>query len=365
MKLEKILIVDPIKGEFTGDIEIQGEKITKVIPKDYKDYNSIVMPGFVDTHTHAQKGIDTMYASKEDFEHWANNNFSHGVTSFFPTTVSASKEQILSVLKNIENVSTSIEGVHLEGPFINKEKKGAQNPDYIRNPTLEELKEIINDKVKLITVAPEIDNFFEVLNYLKENNLSISLGHTSGDYKLFEKAFKFGINRITHFPNALTPLHHREIGGTGSGLYFDFIIEMICDGIHLSPEFVKLVYNLKGPDRIILVTDSMAAAGLEDGKYELGGLQVTVKNQEARLENGTIAGSTLLFNEAVKNFKSFTNCTLQELSKVSSYNALMDLKIFDKGRIEVGYIANLVMLDKELNVKETIFQGDEIFATSR
>ena len=363
MKLEKVLIVDPINGEFTGDIETRDKKISKVIKKDYdsRDVNTIVMPGFVDPHTHAQKAIDTMHATNEEFKSWAKNNFSYGVTTFLPTTVSASKEQILKVLDNIEDADFSIEGVHLEGPYINKEKKGAQNPQYIRDPSLEELKEIINDKVRLITMAPEVNGFIEASNYLKEKNIVISLGHTSANFDIFKKAFESGVTRITHFSNALTPLHHRNIGGTGSGFYFDFNIEMICDGIHLSPEFVMLVYKIKGADKIILITDSMAAAGLQDGEYELGGLTVTVKNNQATLSDGTIAGSTLLFNEGVKNFKRFTNCTLQELAKVSSYNALQDLHIYDRGRIEVGYYANLVILDKDLNVKETIFEGEKVF----
>jgi len=363
LKLEKVLIVDPVKGEYPGDIEIKDKKIYEVIKKDYdyKDLDTIVMPGFVDPHTHAQKGIDTMHATKEEFKSWARNNFSYGVTTFLPTTVSASKEQILKVLENIEEVNSSIEGIHLEGPYINKEKKGAQNPQYIRDPSLKELKEIINDKVKLITMSPEVNGFIETIKYLKEKGIVISLGHTSANFDTFKKAFESGVKRITHFSNALTPLHHRNIGGTGSGFYFDFNIEMICDGIHLSPEFVMLIYKIKGADKIILITDSMAAAGLEDGEYELGGLTVTVKNSKATLNDSTIAGSTLLFNEGVKNFKRFTNCTLQELAKVSSYNALQDLHIYDKGRIEEGYYANLVILDKELNVKETIFEGEKVF----
>ncbi|PNR92764.1 N-acetylglucosamine-6-phosphate deacetylase [Petrotoga sp. 9PWA.NaAc.5.4] len=357
MNLNRVLIVDPIKGEFTGDIEIKDKKISRVIVKDYHKYDYIVMPGFVDTHTHAQKKIDTMSASTEDFKNWAKNNFSYGVTSFFPTTVSASKEEILSVLKNTKNVGLSIEGVHLEGPFLNLEKKGAQNPDFIRNPSLEELEEIIEEQVKLITMAPEAEGFFEVINYLKEKNVKISLGHSIATYNIFKRAFQEGINRITHFPNAITPLHHREIGGTGAGFLLNFKIEIICDGIHLSPEFVNLVYKTKGANNIILVTDSMEAAGLEDGNYNLGGLDVTVKNKEARLKDGTIAGSTLLFNEGVKNFKKFTNCSFQELSKVSSYNALIDLGITNKGRIETGYFANLVVLNKDLDTIQTIFEG--------
>ncbi|HOB16063.1 MAG TPA: N-acetylglucosamine-6-phosphate deacetylase [Defluviitoga sp.] len=361
MKLEKVLIVDPIKGEFTGDVEIEGKKITKVSVKDYYSYDNIVMPGFVDVHTHGQKGINVMDASSEDFKKWAENNFSYGVTSFIPSTVSASKDQILKVLENSKDVGLSIEGIHLEGPFISLEKKGAQNPQYIRKPTIEELEEIITEQVKLITMAPEVENFFDVIDYLKEKNVVISLGHTNADFNLFKKAFQSGINRITHFSNALTPLHHRNIGGTGSALYLDFHLEMICDGIHLSREFVDLTYQIKGSDKIILITDSFEGAALEDGHYKLGGLDVTVKDAKAFLADGTIASSTLVFNEGVKNFKKFTNCSLQELAKVSSYNALRNLNILNKGRIETGYVANLVILDKNLDLVQTIFEGRRVF----
>jgi len=361
MKLERVLIVDPIKGEFTGDIEINNKIISKVTLKAYNDYKYIVMPGFVDVHTHGQKGINVMNASNKDFKIWAENNFAYGVTSFFPSTVSASKEQILNVLMNSKDVGLSIEGIHLEGPFINLEKKGAQNPEYIRNPTIQEIEEIINEQVKLITMAPEIDNFYDVIDYLKEKRVVISLGHSSGGFEHFKRAFQSGVNRITHFSNALTPLHHRNIGGTGSALYLDFYLEMICDGIHLSPEFVDLTYKIKGPDKIILITDSFEGAALEDGYYTLGGLEVTVRDRKAFLADGTIASSTLVFNEGVKNFKSFTNCSLQELAKVSSYNALRNLYIFNKGRIEIGYIANLVVLNNNLDLVQTIFEGKRVY----
>ncbi|MDN5342871.1 MAG: N-acetylglucosamine-6-phosphate deacetylase [Oceanotoga sp.] len=361
MRIEKVLIVDPIKGEFTGDVIIENERIKEVIPVDYEKYEQILMPGFVDYHTHSLKGIDTMHAKKEDFEKWANMNFEYGVTSFFPTTVSASKTQILSVIKNLENVGESIDGLHLEGPFINEEKKGAQNPAYIRNPTIEELEEITPEMVKLISMAPERQNFKEALNYLKTKKVRVSIGHSSAGYEIYKDAFKNGVDRITHFPNALSAFHHREIGGTGSALLFDFKVEIIADGIHSVPEFIELTYKIKGADKIILITDSMEAAGLEDGQYELGGLPVTVKEGVARLKSGSIAGSTLLFDKGVRNFKKFTNCTLQDLAKVSSYNAAVDCGIKDIGRIENGYYANIVLLDKDLNVLKTIFKGKEVY----
>jgi len=361
MIIENVLIVDPIDGEYTGNIEIKNEKIEKIEKINSKNYKYIIMPGFVDVHTHALKKIDTMKASKLEFIQWAEMNFQYGVTSFLPSTVSASTEQIKKVLENMGEKVLSIEGIHLEGPFINLDKKGAQNGDYIRNPSLEELKEITPEKVKIMTMAPERKNFFESLEYLNEKNIKVSIGHSTANYDLLKKSFDKGAKRITHYPNALSPLHHRELGGTGSALYLDFNLELISDGVHCTPEFVDLTYKIKGPEKIILITDSMEAAGLEDGKYDLGGLDVFVEDGVARLKSGNIAGSTLLFDQGVRNFQKYTKASLKNVAKVSSYNALQELGITDKGRIKEKYIANLVILNEKLEVQKTIFQGKVVF----
>ncbi|KAF2956131.1 N-acetylglucosamine-6-phosphate deacetylase [Marinitoga sp. 38H-ov] len=356
MLIENVLIVDPIDGEYVGDVVIEGNLI-KSIKKHDKTYNYILMPGFVDTHTHGYKGIDFMNSTKDDLKRWAEENFSHGVTRFYPTTVSASIEKLKNIIINFEPI-LSAKGIHLEGPFINKKKKGAQNEDYIYNPKLEYLKDLICDKIKIITMAPELEGFFDTINFLKEKNVIISLGHSDGDYNAYKKSLEFGINRITHFPNAIKPLHHREIGGVGAGLLNDFKLELIVDNIHLSPDFVKLVYSIKNIEDIILVTDSIPATRLDDGKYSLGGLEVFVKNKKATLKDSTIAGSTLTFDIAIRNFYNSTNCSLQELAKISSYNALQNLNIFNEGRIKENYIANLVILSKDLEIIQTIYEGN-------
>jgi N-acetylglucosamine-6-phosphate deacetylase len=151
------------------------------------------------------------------------------------------------------------------------------------------------------------------------------------------------------------------LGGTGSALYLNFNVELISDGVHCSPEFVDLTYKIKGPEKIILITDSMEAAGLEDGNYELGGLDVFVENGVARLKSGNIAGSTLLFDQGVRNFQKYTKASLKNVAKVSSYNALKELGITDKGRIKEKYIANLVILNEKLEVQKTIFKGKFVF----
>jgi N-acetylglucosamine-6-phosphate deacetylase len=362
MIFKNVLIVDPVKGSFTGDVYIENNIISRV-DRNEVDHDYILMPGFVDLHTHAQKGIDTMYAKQEDYVQWAKNNFEEGVTTFLPTTVSTSLENIEKIIERIKELPLSIAGLHLEGPFVNPKKKGAQNEKYIFPSEGHDLSRILKEPVKLITAAPEEKGFNTLYKECSKKGIIISLGHSAGDYVEFKNAYDLGVRKITHFPNALTQLHHREIGGTGSALYLDFDIEMIVDGIHSVPEFVDLTYRFKGADKIYLITDSMAAAGMSEGQYELGGLEVTVKNNKATLKDGSIAGSTLLFKNAVKNFATFTNCSLQELAKVSSYNSLKSLGMIDEvGLIEEGFIANLVLLDGNYNLKQTIFEGDIVYS---
>ncbi|WP_036225919.1 N-acetylglucosamine-6-phosphate deacetylase [Mesoaciditoga lauensis] len=366
MEIKNVLVVDPLKGEFVGDVQYEEGLIKRILPKSSTSYEKILMPGFIDPHTHGCRGIDTMHIDDEKLEKWEHFLYGQGVTSFIPTTVSAREEEMIRVSNMIEeymykNSKTSVAGIHYEGPYINVNKKGAQNPDVIREASTREIEEILSPKVKLITMAPEINGFYDVLPALKENGTVVSIGHSDANFEDMKRAFLNGINRITHFPNAIRGLHHRELGGLGAGLYFDFSLEMIVDGVHLSPEFVNLIYRLKGAEKISLITDSISAAALEDGEYELGGLKVNVTNGKVTLSDGTLAGSTLLFNDAVKNFKNFTHCSLRELAMVSSYNTAVALNLEKVGRIEEGYKANFVLLDRELNVVETYLYGERVY----
>ncbi|MDK2886458.1 MAG: N-acetylglucosamine-6-phosphate deacetylase [Thermosipho sp. (in: thermotogales)] len=348
MIIEKVLIVDPVDGEYCGSVEIEDGVITKVEKKDSIP-NKILMPGFVDTHTHGYLGIDCMSASPKEFEKWADIVLGDGVTTLFPTTVSSSKEKLEKVIESFSKTEhPSFSYLHFEGPFINKEKAGAQNKEYITNFSKEKLPDL-KDKVKIITAAPELRGFKELIKFTKDNDIKISLGHSNGTFEDFKDAYENEVRRITHFPNALRKFHHREVGGIGAAFTFDFYVELIVDNVHLSKEFVKLVYKIIGPERIILVTDSISAAGLKDGIYELGGVLVKVKDGIAKTEEGTLAGSTLKFIDAVKNFKQITNCSLKELSMVSSYNALKSVSIHG-GRIKEGYPAKLLLLDENLDL---------------
>lgn len=365
MELKSVLVVDPVDGEYTANVKISGTKIESV-DRAHGNPRAIMMPGFVDTHSHGAAGVNSMKMDHAGLEKWEEFLYPHGVTFLLPSTVSALKKDMLRVADLVssymeEKARTSIRGVHYEGPYINVKKKGAQNPETIRPATLKELREVLTDDVILVTMAPEIDGFFEALAEMKMQDVVVSIGHTDATFAQVNKAFEAGCDRMTHFPNGMNTLHHREVGCVGAGLMLPFKLEMIVDGFHTSPEFVKLVYVIRGADNIILVTDSIDATGLEDGIYDLGGLKVTVNEGKATLDDGTIAGSTLVFDQAVRNFRKWTGCSLVELARVSSYNALTNLGIRNRGRIKEGYIADLVVMNSELNVVETILAGKTVY----
>lgn len=350
MIIEDVFIVDPLEGEYLGTIEFD-TIIRKIIKKERAvkaGKTRIIMPAFIDSHIHGIKGIDTLTASNSDFEQFREFLAMEGVCYFLPTTVTTSLER-LSSIPLPEDMK-----LHIEGPFISKKRKGAHNEKHIieKMPSVDEFERYIDlKKIKIFTTAPENDGFFHHAKEYAKRNVVISLGHSNADFLIAKKAFDEGFSRITHFPNALSSLHHREIGMIGAGLYLEFKLELIVDGIHSSPEFITLVYKIKGPGKIMLVTDSISATGLKDGIYSFGDLTVKVADGKAMLEDGTIAGSTLSFSQAVKNFAHFTKCSLKELAMVTSYNAAVDLGIVG-GRIKEGYPAKFVELDDDLNIRK-------------
>ncbi len=358
MRLEGVLVVDPIDGEYVADVSIEGGKIAYIETVD-RNPSALLLPGFIDIHTHGAVGVDFLESSDwKEVERFFSSN---GVTTFFPTSVSTSFERMVEFLRKAER---SGRFAHLEGPYIAVEKKGAQNAEYIRPATIDEVKELLNyEAFRTITMAPEV-NSPDIIELLERRGVRVSLGHSNATYEETLKAYSAGARRITHFPNALRSLHHREVAITGAGFLHDFYLELITDGIHVSKEMVQLIYTIKGCDRIILITDSISATGLDDGEYELGGLRVFVKNGIAKLEDGTLAGSTLKFIDGVKNFRKFTKCDLKCLAKVSSYNAAVHMGLENKGRISKGYDADLLLLDFDLNVIEVYRNGLRIFQSS-
>jgi N-acetylglucosamine-6-phosphate deacetylase len=239
--------------------------------------------------------------------------------------------------------------------------KGAQNPIYLVEPNVEAFK-LLNgyNNIKLVTYAPELDENLEFTKHLVENNVMPSVGHSGATCNQVNKAIALGLDNFTHFHNGSSGHHHREPGVVTSGLLNKTAkVELIVDGIHLHPDAVKMVYNVKGYENIILITDAMRAKGCPDGEYDLGGQAVIKEGPKATLkEGGSLAGSVLEMNHALSNFMKFTGATHEEVFKMASLNAAKHLKLENKGSLQEGYDADITILDKDLNVLKTIVNGE-------
>ncbi len=318
--------------------------------------------GFIDIHIHGSNGADVMDATYSSLETISNSLIKTGVTSFLATTMTMSKDRILEALLNIKKYRDSVTGakilgVHLEGPFINPSKSGAQNPKYILKPNIKFIEEYL-DIIKLITLAPEVEGAREFILYLKKNypHILLSIGHSSSNYKQTKESFKWGISHATHLFNAMNPLHHREPNIIGAVLEDDNIsCDIIADTIHIHPSLFKILFKLKD-DKLILITDAMRAGCLYDGEYSLGGQRVFVKDGEARLKNGTLAGSVLKLNSALKNFKNYSNISLPKLISMVTSTPAKRLNL-NLGELKEGYPADMVLFDSNFNIIKTFIGG--------
>lgn len=307
----------------------------------------VIVPGFIDVHTHGAYGFDTMDGNAQDVVNMVHGQISEGITSVFPTTMTQSVENISNAMVAINeaaNQEPAIVGVHLEGPFINPHFKGAQPEQHIIAPSQELVQkwhELSGNRVRLITYAPEqAANVADFENYLAEHNIIGSIGHSNATREFLQQYSK--ASHITHLYNAQRPMAHREPGVTGHAMLEDNIrTELIVDGFHVYPDMVNLAYKLKSAKRIDLITDSMRAKGLGDGESELGGQKVWVKDKQARLADGTLAGSVLEFDDAFRNMMAFTGATVHEAIQMASVNQAVEFGLTTKGTLAVGKDADL------------------------
>lgn len=346
-------------GEFVGGVELNEEYF--------------VLPGFIDQHVHGAAGSDAMDGTKEDLLKIANALASEGTVAFLATTMTQSVENINKALNAVKeykeaNIEEGAEilGVHLEGPFISLKHIGAQPLEYVAKPDVEVFKkyqEVSGNNIKLVSLAVEEEGATELVEYLAKTGVVASLGHTDATASAVEAAIKAGAKNVTHTYNAMKPLHHREIGTVGSALLYDELnCELICDGIHVSKPAINLLRKCKPQDKLTLVSDAMRAKHMPDGEWELGGQAVFVKNGEARLAGGTLAGSVLKMNNAVKNIMAFTGASIEEAVKYASLNPALNLGVDDVlGSIKEGKNASFVVVDKEFNVVSTIRDGVIVF----
>lgn len=330
-----------------------------------------VIPGFVDRHIHGANHSDFMNPTRQDIDNILTKLPCEGTTSCLATTMTQSLDKIEASLANIgayieENpVGTQILGIHLEGPFISKKVSGAQPIEYIIPCDIEQFKKfnlVSKNHIKEVSLACE-ENGIPLIRYLNKNQICASLGHCYGSYDDVALAVENGATSVTHTYNAMKPLHHRDIGVVGAALLEPKLnCELICDLIHVSKPAVKLLYRNKGISGISLITDSIESKYMPDGKYQLGGQDVFVQNNEARLADGTLAGSTLKMNEAVRNFMNATGVSFTQAIDCATINPARCIHKDDiKGSIEVGKDADFVVVDKEFNVYMTICRGHIIY----
>lgn len=345
--------------------------ITDSAPKDCEviDANGkYISPGLIDIHIHGNMGKDTMDSTDESIETISKSIMRHGVTSFLPTTMTMDKEHVydaLEVIKKAQNrklEGAQVLGAHLEGPFINENYKGAQNEKFIINSKYEFIKEY-KDVIKVITYAPEKDIDFDFTREIKRcTDIVLSIGHSNANYEQAKEAINLGVTNVTHMFNAMTGLNHRDPGVVGAALTTNVYSELIADTIHINKDLFQFILNNKGKERLILITDSIEAGGLEDGNYALGGQKVIVKGNEARLENGALAGSVLPLNKMVFNFLENTNLKVNEAINLASLNPATSLGINDKkGSLEIGKDADIAVFDENLNCKMTLCLGEVVY----
>ncbi|ACA39907.1 N-acetylglucosamine-6-phosphate deacetylase [Lysinibacillus sp. VIII_CA] len=325
-----------------------------------------LLPGFIDMHIHGSAQMDTMDASDEGLHIMAQSLLKEGTTSFLATTMTQSFDKIERAIVNVaqfqpKSDEAEVLGLHIEGPFVSKQRAGAQPLDYIVQPDMEVIKKwqaLSGQKIKQITLAPEEPNGMAAVQSLSESGVIVSIGHSDATFEQMQEAVQLGASQGTHLYNQMRPFHHRDPGVVGGVLLVDAIkAELIVDFIHMHEGAVEMAYRLKGADGIILITDAMRAKGMPYGEYDLGGQLVHVTESGAHLSNGSLAGSILTMDQAVRNMRQITNCTLEELVKMSSYNAAQQLKLTNKGQLTEGYDADAVIVDEHLLLHQTIKAG--------
>ena len=352
-------------GEFDGDTDLMDEIVDLG--------GACLTPGLIDIHTHGRAGGDFNSADAELMVKMSRSYLESGVTSLMPTLASDTLDGLYRSVENIERVKAqggeNFVGVHLEGRYLNPKRRGAHAESLLAPLDAAEIEAIIIRMKKVgkahVSAALELDPDGGFASAAIDNGATLGLAHTDASFAEAQAAFDRGATSLTHTYNAMSPFHHRDGGAVGAGLLNKNVYcELICDGFHVSPEAVKLAYQLKG-EKLVLITDSMEATGMPDGEYSIAGLPVVVKDGKARTVEGAIAGSTLSLIDGVKNLAVFAEIPFPKALYCATVAPAKMLGIFDTvGSLEAGKTANMLVLDKELNVREVIFKGNSVKVTS-
>lgn len=371
-------LLTPDQSLVDHSLIIDGDKILEVAPPSSVPLHAeevidvsgfIVVPGFIDIHVHGAVGFDTMDSTSEAILAMGDYFARHGVTTFLPTTVTASAKDIQAAILNVASTPASSTGarhlgVHLEGPYVSHEFRGAQPPQHLRAADPGEYNAWLESRqVRLITVAPEVEGVPELISAGRETGVEFALGHTSATYEQVLTAVERGLRQATHTFNGMAGLNHRSPGALGAVLSDDRILaQIIVDGVHVHPAVVKLLIRAKGIDRTIIVTDAIRASGMMDGDYALGDQMVHVKGGIARTDAGGLAGSTLTMDQALRNVMEFANLSLIEalpmLTRVPAHAIGAEDR---KGFIRPDFDADIVVLDQSYRVRMTIVGGKVVY----
>ena len=354
------------------------EKILKIGKKSKAEEivlpeGAIVLPGFIDQHIHGAGGSDGMDGTVEDIAVIAKTVATEGTTTFLVTTMTQSKENITKAMQAVKKYreqnsaeGARMAGIHLEGPFIASAHKGAQPLEFVKEPNIEtfdEYNEESGNAIKIVTLAPEVEGATEFIEHLSKKGVVASIGHTGAKFTDIEKAIEAGAKDVTHTYNAQTALHHREIGTVGSAMLLDALnCELIADTIHVSVPAMRLLVKNKPLDKLTLITDAMRAKGLPDGVSELGGQTVYVKNGEARLEDGTLAGSVLRMNRAIQNMVEKVGVPFTQAVDYATINPAKTLNIdSETGSIAVGKRADFTVINQNYDILLTVRDGKIVY----
>ncbi len=369
-----------------ANVLIANEKIISINNKVIKDIKKInaancyLAPGFIDIHVHGGGGADLMDGDINSILKIAETHAKYGTTAFYPTTLTAIDEELDVIFNSFNDAKkknkngATIMGIHLEGPYLSSKQKGAQDERYLKNPDKSHYEKIINstDNIARITAAPELPGALELGNFLSKNGIIASIGHTDAEYYHMVEALNSGYNLLTHFYSGMSNIKRvnssRVLGAVESGYLFDdFFVEIIADGFHLPAELLKLIYKIKGPDKIALVTDAMRGAGMGDGKSILGslknGIEVIIEEGIAKMPNRQVfAGSVATMDRLVRNMVKLAEVPLREAVIMASTTPARIMGIEqEKGSIAPGKDADLVLLNSELEVLTTIIKGKLVF----
>ena len=375
-------IKDPLLFIEDGLISAVSSRAERDIPKNAMVIDlasdglaeAILAPGFVDIHMHGGAGVDLMRAAPGELPGLNKFLTTHGVTGYFPTTVAAPLDQTCAALGRLADAIEAAQGshaegdamqarplgIHLEGPFLSHKRRGVHPPEYLVEPTLEifeRLWQAAHGHVRMMTIAPELPGALEVIAEAARRKVCVSIGHSDATLEAARAGVRAGARHATHTFNAMRPLDHRDPGILGEVLTDrELSADIIADGIHVAPEVIQIFLRSVGFERSVLITDAMAAAGMPDGTYQLGPIQVEVKDGKCT-SNGSLAGSVLTMDRAVRNIKRFSHWTLREAVRAATLNATRAVGLAQHGELAPGAEANIIVLSPDGEIRRTIVRG--------